>query len=42
MLTGRQTMTAWGDPRLLPLQLQAFPAAIINGIIRMESHAILG
>ena len=33
IMTGRQTMTAWGDPRLLLRQLQAFPTATINGII---------
>jgi hypothetical protein len=32
-MTGRQTMVAWGDPRLFLRQHQAFPMATINGII---------
>jgi hypothetical protein len=32
LMTGRQTMMAWGDPRLL-LQLQVFPTATSSGTI---------
>jgi hypothetical protein len=37
-MTGRQTMVAWGDPRLLLRQRQAFPTATINGIVGMTSQ----
>jgi hypothetical protein len=40
MLTGRQTMMSWGDPRLLLLQLQAFPTATINGIINAKRREV--
>jgi hypothetical protein len=37
-MTGRQTMVAWGDPRLFLRQHQAFPTATINGIVGMTSQ----
>jgi hypothetical protein len=37
-MTGRQTMMAWGDPRLLLLQRQAFPTETINGIISAKER----
>jgi hypothetical protein len=40
MLTGRQTTMSWGDPRLLLLQLQAFPTATINGIISAKKRGV--
>jgi hypothetical protein len=40
LMTDRQAMTAWGDPRLLLRQLQAFPTATINGIINAKRREV--
>jgi hypothetical protein len=39
-MMGRQTVMSWGDPRLLLLQLRAFPTAIINGIISTKRREV--
>jgi hypothetical protein len=40
LMTGRQAMTAWGDPHLLLRQLQAFPTATINGTISAKRREV--
>jgi hypothetical protein len=39
-MTGRQTMTAWGEPHLLLRQLQVFRTATINGIISVKRRGV--